>query len=411
MSIRLKGLPKQVNILSILEYLLMLLVLLYSSMWSLFVDAKSNEFLRYAFPLLAVMIGLRLRAVKAPRWRRLVLVAALLAMYLLMTRYNLVRCVLYFTLPLLLLMLYIGLCDEKNAAFGLLYKLADIVIVLTVVSLVCYVFGTLLDILPGAQNTTYYWANYTRTCTTYYHLYYEAQTVDIFGVNLIRNCGIFTEAPGFAVFLVFALTTELFVREKPRIWRLCVLCAAVITTYSTKAILLTVVAFGLRYLITTPRTVLWRRFKTVFVPAVCLAVTAVAVILLRDKMNTVSFYIRLDDLFASFKTWATSPLFGTGYYNDDSIIARFAYPRSNNGLSAGLPILFAQGGLFLVALYGVAAVTCTLRLRGYARRQMACFFVTYFVLMSVSNMPFSFLAMLLLAFSIEGVRDSRRFAD
>lgn len=410
MSIRLKAFPRQVNILTALEYLLMLLVLLYSSMWTLFVEAKSNEFLRLAYPLLALMIALRLRAIKAPRMQRLIVIAVLLAVFLLFTRYNPLRYVLYFAVPILLLMLYVGLCDEKGAAFGLLAKLTDIVTVLTAVSLFCYIFGTCLGILPGAQDTTYFWASETRTCTTYFHLYYEAQTVDIFGLHLVRNCGIFTEAPGFAVFLVYALAVELFLREKPRVWRLALLCAAVLTTYSTKAILLAVVVFGLKYLITTPRTILWRRFKMVVVPAVCVTVAVVAVVLLKDKMNTDSFYIRLDDLFASLKAWRTSPIFGTGYYNDDSVIAQFAYPRPNNGLSMGLPVLLAQGGLFLVALYLGTAVGCVLRLRGGARRQLACFFIAYFVLMFVSNIPFSFLAMLLLAFSLEGVRRDRGFA-
>lgn len=410
MSIRLKGFPKQVNILTLLEYLLMLLVLLYSSMWTLFVPAKSNEFLRFAYPLLVGLIVLRLRAIKAPRMQRLILIAVLLAVFLLFTRYNVVRYALYYVVPLLLLMLYIGLCDEKGAALGLLYKLADIVVVLAAVSLFCYVFGTCLGILPGARETTYFWASETRTCTTYFHLYYEAQTADIFGLHLVRNCGIFTEAPGFAVFLITALATEVFLRQKPRIWRLILLCVTVVTTYSTKALLLAVAVFGLHYLITTPRTILWRRFKLVVVPVVCVAVAAVAVVLLKDKMNTDSFYIRLDDLFASLKAWRTSPLFGTGYYNDDSIIAQFAYERPNNGLSMGLPVLLAQGGLFLTALYVSTAVGCTLRLRGYARRQMASFFIVYFALMFVSNIPFSFLAMLLLAFSLEGVRRERTFA-
>lgn len=410
MSVRLKGFPKQVNILTLLEYLLMLLVLLYSSMWTLFVPAKSNEFLRFAYPLLAGMIVLRLRAIRAPRMQRLILIAVLLAVFLLFTRYNVVRYALYYVVPLLLLMLYIGLCDEKGAAFGLLYKLTDIVVVLAAVSLFCYVFGTCLGILPGARETTYFWASETRTCTTYFHLYYEAQTVDIFGLHLVRNCGIFTEAPGFAVFLITALATEVFLRQKLRVWRIILLCAAVLTTYSTKAILLAVVVFGLQYLITTPRTILWRRFKMVVIPVVCVAVAAVAVILLWDKMNTDSFYIRLDDLFASLKAWRTSPLFGTGYYNDDSVIAQFAYPRPNNGLSMGLPVLLAQGGLYLVLLYLGTAIACTLRLRDHARRQMASFFVAYFALMFVSNIPFSFLAMLLLAFSLEGVRCDRDFA-
>ncbi len=404
MGERLKACVKQVNILTLLEYLLMLLVLLYSSMWTLFVPAKSNEFLRFAYPVITALLLLRRQDFNKQRIRRLIFVAALLAVYLLFTRYNAVRYVLYYAAPLLVLMVYIGLCDERSAAVGLLHKLADIVTVIAAISLVCYLLGTCLDILPWARETTYFWASETRTCTTYYHLYYEAQTADIFGLHLVRNCGIFTEAPGYAVFLITALATEMFLRNRPRVWRLVLLCATVITTYSTKAVLLAVGVFGLHYIITAPRAPLWRRLKLIILPIVCIAGAVIGIILLIDKMNTESFYIRIDDLLASLKAWWTSPLFGTGYYNDESVIAQFAYPRPNNGLSMGLPVLLAQGGLFLVALYFGAAVGCVWRRHDGERWKTACFFVVYFALLFVSNIPFSFLSLLVLALSLESGR-------
>lgn len=404
MGERLKACVKQVNILTLLEYLLMLLVLLYSSMWALFVPAKSNEFLRFAYPVITALLLLRRQDFNKQRIRRLIFVAALLAVYLLFTRYNAVRYVLYYAAPLLILMLYIGLCDERDAAVGLLHKLADIVTVIAAISLVCYLLGTCLNILPWARETTYFWASETRTCTTYYHLYYEAQTADIFGLHLVRNCGVFTEAPGYAVFLITALATEMFLRNRPRVWRLVLLSATIITTYSTKAVLLAVGVFGLHYIITAPRTPLWRRLKPIVLPVVCIAGAAIGIILLIDKMNTESFYIRIDDLLASLKAWWTSPLFGTGYYNDSSVIAQFAYPRPNNGLSMGLPVLLAQGGLFLVALYLGAAVGCVWRRHDDKRWKTACFFVVYFALLFVSNIPFSFLSLLMLALSLESGR-------
>ena len=404
MGDHLKACVKQVNILALFEYLLMLLTLLYSSMWTLFVPAKSNEFLRFAYPVMTALLLLRRQDFNKQRIRRLIFVAVLLAVYLLFTRYNTVRYVLYYAVPLLVLMVYIGICDECGTAVGLLHKLADIVTALAAISLVCYLLGTCLDILPWARETTYFWASETRTCTTYYHLYYEAQSTDMFGLHLVRNCGIFTEAPGYAVFLIIALATEMFLRKQPRVWRLVLLCVTVITTYSTKAVLLAVGVFGLHYIITAPRTPLQRRLKRIILPIVCVAGAAVAVILLIDKMNTESFYIRIDDLLASLKTWWTSPLFGTGYYNDESVIAQFAYPRPNNGLSMGLPVLLAQGGLFLVALYIVAASGYVLRQHGGDRWKAASFFTVYFALMFVSNMPFSFLALLVLALSLESGR-------
>ena len=401
--IRLRRLPKKVNITSILEYLLMALILLYSSMWSVFASAQSNTFIRFAYPVLAVLLVVVLWVRMLPRQRvqRLCLLAAVLAVYFLGTRYNLTRYLLYYAVPLLLLTLYMGIKDEQGKPFDLLYKLGDIVCALTVFSLICFIFGTCLGVLPGGHTIEYFFANDDRSCTTYFHLYYAAQTMLMFGRDFVRNCGIFAEAPGFAVFLVIALSTEMFLREKPRLWRCVVYYAAAITTFSTKAILLVLLVLGLKYVITRPGQVTAYRMKAVILPAGALLLAAVAMVLLIDKQNTDSFFIRLDDLFASAKAFATSPLFGTGYYNDQSIIDCFNYARPNEGLSMGVAVLLAQGGLFLLTFYILAMVGCVMRCPKAWRLRMASFFVTYFGLLFVSNMPFSFVAIFLLAFSME----------
>ena len=390
---------KQLNIVAALEYLLLLLAVGYTAMWSQLTEVKSNLFLRLAYPVLVLLIALRVRWLPGDRLRRLLLVAGLLAVYLLGSRYNPLRFGLYLAGPLLLLMVYWGLKDREGAPFDLLYKLGDIVCVLAVVSLFCFVFGTTLDILPR-QTVTYEFAGCTRSCTTYLHLYYAAQTVTMFGQEFVRNCGVFPEAPGFAIFLVTALSTEVFLRKKPRLWRCGVLVATAATTFSTKALLLTLAVPALWLVITPPRGERLRRFKRVALPAVVVAGVLAAGVLLADKVSTASFRIRLDDLFASGKAFLTSPVFGTGYYHDESIIQQFAYPRTNNGLSMGLAVLLAQGGVFLTALYAVPSVLCVRRF-GSQRRRVAAFFITYLGLLFVSNMPFSFLAILLLAFSME----------
>ena len=109
------------TLVTVLEYILMLFVLLYSSMWALFTSANCNTFFRLSYPLLAVLLILRLRgrALLAPRWKRLVLLAAFLAVYLIATRYNPTRYLLYYLIPLLLLTLYMGLLDDRQACFAL----------------------------------------------------------------------------------------------------------------------------------------------------------------------------------------------------------------------------------------------------------------------------------------------------
>lgn len=393
-----------VTLVAVLEYVLMLFVLLYSSMWALFTSANCNTFFRLSYPLLAALIFLRLRgrAILAPRWKRLVIVAAFLAVYALCTRYNPVRFGLYYFIPLILLMLYMGLTDDRGACISLLFKLSDIVTVLSVISLFCFIFGTCLGALPGRSVATYNWAEATRTCGTYFHLYYESQSIIFLGRDLVRNCGLFMEAPGFAVFLVYAAAVEMLLREKLRLWRCAILYVTALTTFSAKAILLVVLICGLRYVIRRSRTILSHRFKLVILPAVLVAVALVAVVLIADKMTSASYYIRLDDVQACIKTWLTRPLFGTGYWNDDSVIPFFTYEgRYNDGLSMGFAVILAQGGVYLLTLYLLPMLWCIRRTRGFDRACIAAFFLAYTGLMFITNMPYSYLALFTIAFALE----------
>ena len=196
------------------EYLLMLLVVFYSATWCLYTSANCNTALRWALPLLAALILLRFHRIPARLWQRVAVTAVYLAVYILATRYNGVRFVLYFALPLLLLMLYTGLVGDGAAS--LLCKLSDVVALLTAVSLFFFLFGTVLGWIPPSSVTTFYWGESWRTCPTYFHLYYEAQRIRFFGVDLPRNCGVFPEAPGFAAFLVVAAAAEVLLRRRPR---------------------------------------------------------------------------------------------------------------------------------------------------------------------------------------------------
>ncbi len=408
MAVRVGRLPEKVNILTVLEYLLMFLVLFYTATWCLFTSANCNTAIRLALPVLVALIFLRAGVIKAAHWQRALLLAVFLAIYLLATRYNGVRFVLYYAIPLVLLVLYVGLKERQEGCLDLLHKLADIVTVLTVISLFFYLFGTLLNVLPGESTATYSWGGTVRTCPTYFHLFYEAQKIDFFGVTLVRNCGVFPEAPGFAIFLVFATATEVLLRDKPRLWRCGVYLLATATTYSAKAIVLVAAVFALKYILTPSKGWLSRRLKVILIPAAVLGVGAVTAVLLWDKMQSVSGGMRLDDVLACYKTWLTAPVFGTGYWNDDAVIPFFTYAdRYNNGLSMGVMVVLAQGGLYLLTLYVVPVIRMLCRARGQARWMLGAFALMMFGLLFTSNIAYNFLTLLLLAVFMEYGRHNR----
>lgn len=375
------------------EYLLTGLVVFYSSVWSLYTSANSNTALRLALPFLLALILWRCDRLPVRLWQRAAAVGVFLAVYLLATRYNGARFVLYYALPLLLLMLYAGWLGERSVT--LLYKLSDWVVVLTALSLIGFLFGTLLGWL-SSQTATFYWGESWRTCPTYFHLYYEAQRITFFGVDLPRNCGVFPEAPGFAAFLAVATAVEVLLRRRPRLWRCGVLLTATVTTFSAKALILAAAIVFLRYVCWAPRGWFFHRLRVVALPVAGVGFAVLAAVLLWDKLGTVSGGMRLDDVAACLKAFRTAPLFGTGYWNDDAIVPYFAYAqRYNNGLSMGAAVLLAQGGVWLSALYWWAPLRCALHVR--PRQGWAAFALVYAALLLTGNMVYHFLTLLLIA--------------
>lgn len=397
--------PWRFSLISALEYVLMAFVIIYSSLWSLFASAGSNTFLRLGAPLLVILIALRANALSAQRMIRVICLAAFLGIYLVATRFNSIRFILYFIIPMVLLCVYIGIMDDKEDIKGLFLKLSDIVFILSAISLFFFIFGTLLDLLPFRSTITYNWAGTNRETYTYLNLIYESQDVVFLGKEFTRNCGIFAEAPGFAVYLVVAIAAECLLRPKLRIVRCGILCLAIITTFSAKAIILAIVAIGLKYLITSGSALLSPRTKLFMMPAVLAVAFAAIFIVFNDKAESYSYLMRVDDLQASMTVFGRNPIFGAGYVNDGAISDCFRLlTRPNNGLSMGVVLLLAQGGLWLTSLYVISSVLFIFRLKGQDRLSWLCFLGVFWGLLFITNMPYSFFTMLVLACTIEGGR-------
>ncbi len=376
------------------DYLLMLLVVFYSATWCLYTSANCNTALRFGVPLLLVLIVCGATPLSPQLWRRVGVLAAFLAVYLIATRYNAIRFVLYYITPLLLLTLYVG--ARQDGGVELLHKLSDIMVVLTALSLFFYLFGTVLHWIPKTDLAAFYWGGGWRTCPTYFHLYYEAQQITFLGWDLPRNCGVFPEAPGFAVFLVTATAAEVLLRSRPRLWRSVLFAVATVTTVSVKAFLLMAAVFTLRYVLWPPEW-LSRRLRMWLFPLLGVGLTLAATVLLWDKLTSVSGVMRLDDVAACLRAFSTSPLFGTGYWNDASVIPFFSYPdRYNNGLSMGAAVILAQGGLYLSTLYWWPVVGCIRRNRD-ARRRWVAFALIYAGLLFSGNIIYHFLTLVFIA--------------
>ncbi len=234
----------------------------------------------------------------------------------------------------------------------------NVVSVVSAVSLFFWLFGSVLSIVPGFP-TLYIWAG-NHTTVNYYWLYFEnrIQANQILGQTVIRNTGIYAEAPGVSGYLIMALAIALpGEKEKYPLKQKVLLVITMLTTLSTKGLIAVMILIALIYLFTHPaKSPSKLILKSIFAIIVMTAVSIGTFLLLEDKSTTLSYIVRMDDVRATISTWKNHVLFGSGYQEAEEIIQHFSVSRSNNGLSMGLTILLAQGGIYMITFYALSFI-------------------------------------------------------
>lgn len=262
-----------------------------------------------------------------------------------------------FAAPIIAGMLYFVFEKDKNQLW---FAFEDAVVILAAVSLVFYIGGTVLDIIPNTGIATFEWA-YTRTCRTFFSLYYEAQRIKGASFSL-RNCGIFPEAPMYNMVLCTALAVEMFLRPQRNNKRMWLLIVTIVTTLSSTGYLFVILSLLLDHGEKAFRTHALTLRKLIYI-----LMAAAGVVLLFALFNYRLTYqsginsnaVRFDHIAACFKTWGQNIFTGCGYGNLNAVFENAVYEQ---GISIGLPYLLATGGIVLgtpvIGIYLFNAVLC-----------------------------------------------------
>jgi len=255
----------------------------------------------------------------------------------------------------ILLMLWMFLCQKDKKVPSLLNRYSDLVLVVGVFSLFFWVFGSCLHLFGPTGTVVSEWAVPRREIPTYFGLYFEAASVNLFGHTFVRNSGIFAEAPMAALNYMLALLVELLLKEKTAWWRVVLLVLCLATTFSTTAgILLCFLVFA--------KFAIWAlgRGKTaakggiigmIFAGVLLLLVVAALVF---HKWQSLSGHIRADDYRAGLLAFLQKPVFGSGFGVLSDVQAYMSANRAGNvALSSSFIAVIVQAGLYGLLPYAV----------------------------------------------------------
>ncbi len=281
-----------------------------------------------------------------------------LLFYLLVTESNPVGYLTKHVLIFVIFFFYCGSLIRNGKVEEFAKAFVNVVSVVAGISLFFWLFGSVMGIIPGFP-TLYIWAG-TRTTVNYFWLYFEnrTQATEILGQTVIRNTGIYAEAPSFSGYLIMALAIALPAENKKYpLKQKVLLVVTMLTTLSTKGLIAVMILIALVYMFTHPAKSPSKFVEKIIIVIIIISAASIGTfLLLEDKSTTGSFLIRMDDLQAAIKTWKNHVLFGSGYQETSEIIQNFSLSYRGNGLSMGFTILLAQGGIYMIAFYTLSFI-------------------------------------------------------
>ena len=276
-------------------------------------------------------------------------------------------------------LLYIFVSMEKESRLNILKKIPTVMFYMCILSLVVWLIGPILNILKPTNNIVLDWGT-KKIISSYYYIHFITQTTHIFGIKLIRNTGIFTEAPMFSLLISISLITELFISKKFNLKKVIVFIVTTISTFSTTGFLIAVISL-LLYALYNKRAVI-KKIHIVYKIALVLVVLIISLLAIAKKMSSVSYSTRVDDYKASIVTFAQKPLFGSGYGNESAIRENMSEFRlDNTGLSNSIFVLLAQLGIFAFAPLVYLSVKKIKKYVAYRKYNLIIFYSLIFILL------------------------------
>ena len=270
-------------------------------------------------------------------------------------------------------------------------KIANVIYALSLLSLVFYFFGTVLNLLPGKSYVDFYWGG-NKHVVSYYNIYFESQgSVKIFNnIVFTRNCGIFCEAPMFGFLVSLSFINELLLKKKSNHFKTLVLFVTGLTTTSSTCIVsmtIAIILYIISNLVIKKEGNNWIRVPLLLcAPFVFVVGIYVCLFLYERKkvFGAASYTIRMDDIYACIKVFLSSPFFGCGVgnYNPINNLINMKY-RVSLGLSTGIFVILAQTGISFIIWPLIKIFK-----NKYSGKQY-CFFAVLFVLLLFTNVPYN----------------------
>lgn len=261
-----------------------------------------------------------------------------------------------FFIPLLIVPVFLNDLINNDGKSSILTIFKNIVTFLAVISLMFWIIS-LMGFIPKTS-ISIDWGN-TKKVYGYFHLHFLAQSnVSFLGIpNIVRNTGIFVEAPMYSYVLNLALFVSVFIDDEydklsGKSW---ILILTIISTTSSTGTIILVLTVFIKFALLAKK--ISYSLKSVMVIIIIPLVYGVIEFIVSKKVDDKwysSTGIRMNDFSAAYVAWKNNFILGNGIDNYNSIAMNMDQRRflmGNSGFSSGLMEALAYGGILHMLYY------------------------------------------------------------
>lgn len=257
-------------------------------------------------------------------------------------------------IKIILISIYFIICNLKENDL-IIKSFSRIILLYSLFNIIIYL---LLQFNIIQFDNSIYLNDYERSINkaylTYKNIFFNWQgNFNLFGINILRNSGIFVEAGRYGVFLSFALIIELLLKDKISKINVFILLISVVTTVSTTTIIIAIFLILIKYIIFSGKKL---NIVLIFVmPIAIISSIIFSIIVFKDKLKSTSgiasLFLRAYDIKMAFQYFKEKFFFGWGIGNDRVIKSCTYYGTTVDGNANGITKLLYQGGLFFSIFY------------------------------------------------------------
>ena len=304
-------------------------------------------------------------------------------------------------LSLLVLYLVALFKEGRDRVYSLFLKYSNIVSILATISLSFWFLGSILEIIPYTTVIPNSWGR-DKFIPTYYGIYFETQEAMATAGQesaMIRNSGIFNEAPMHNMILCVAIAIEIFLRPKLSKTRVLILVVTIFSTISTTGVIFLVILLSGKFVLAmnTKR----RSIMILCIPIALLLSVWLVSALLDNKKETGegSYNSRSRDIVRCIEVGLENPILGVEIFHKADEVG--GTEASGYGYSNSLFAIFAHGGFYMWILYllplFIMPLLCYKRDKDiHILGVMMC----YFLLFTFTNSHYKYLTLLFIGMGL-----------